>query len=269
MAVIDTRHDAFDMARVVSRTFGAIGRNGAAFAVLALGLVAVPRSIVAILQAQLIPLAASGAFFNLTPGTWLRYGELSLGVGLLNIVFAVLLQAAVIRIVVQDLNDERARIADSLSAGLNVAVPVIFLGILIWLGVLLGFILFIVPGLMLATRWIVAVPVRVMERQTVLGAMGRSAQLTSGHRWTIFALMFAYMVVVWVFSAVFGQLLVSTLLTQPNALTHLASPPVLIFSALISAATSILAASGVAAIYCELRGVKEGVAPSALAAIFD
>jgi PPOX class probable F420-dependent enzyme len=51
------------------------------------------------------------------------------------------------------------------------------------LAVVFGLLLLVVPGLLLIARWSVYIPAIVAERDSILG-LGRSAELTRGHRWT-------------------------------------------------------------------------------------
>lgn len=56
------------------------------------------------------------------------------------------------------------------------------------LGVLLGFMLLIVPGLLLMVRWALATPVVIRENLGTTAALRRSAELTKGNRWRILGL---------------------------------------------------------------------------------
>jgi hypothetical protein len=62
-------------------------------------------------------------------------------------------------------------------------------GLLAGLGIALGLILLIVPGLYLLTRWALIVPVIVLEKRRAGEAFGRSHELVRGHGWTIFGLV--------------------------------------------------------------------------------
>jgi hypothetical protein len=59
-------------------------------------------------------------------------------------------------------------------------------GLLAVLGVALGLILLIVPGLILLTWWILIAPVIVLERRGVFESFGRSRELVRGHGWSVF-----------------------------------------------------------------------------------
>ena len=66
---------------------------------------------------------------------------------------------------------------------------------------------------MMATAWIMAVPAQVVEQPGVFGAIGRSADLTRGHRWPIFGLMIIFAIgstaAQGALTGVFGALLAS------------------------------------------------------------
>ncbi|WP_027133275.1 glycerophosphoryl diester phosphodiesterase membrane domain-containing protein [Geminicoccus roseus] len=66
---------------------------------------------------------------------------------------------------------------------------------LISIGVLIGMVLFVVPGLWLATLWIVAVPAAIVEELSPLSAARRSSQLTRGNRWPALVLVILSVVV--------------------------------------------------------------------------
>ncbi len=76
-------------------------------------------------------------------------------------------------------------------------------GILAGIGVVLGFILLVVPGLFLITIWAVVAPVIVVERLGVLDAFGRSRQLVRGHGWPVFGTVLAAFLITILAAALF------------------------------------------------------------------
>jgi hypothetical protein len=107
-----------------------------------------------------------------------------------GIVAAFLLQATLVK-AVDDVRDGRADL--SLSDTVEAARP--YLGrvagasILAGIGILIGLILVIIPGLFLMTIWCLIVPVIVLENASVGQSFGRSQQLVRGYGWHVFGTM--------------------------------------------------------------------------------
>ena len=250
------------MGRVVSKTFGAIDRNGSTLLVLALVLGAAPQVVTSFLQARANPVVSG------SPSTSSAFIGLFFISALISSVLSIVLQAAVIHGVVEDLNGRPPKLADCFSAGLKVILPVLAIGIVSGTAIALGFILLIVPGIILAMRWLVAVPVRVAEGPGVFAALARSVQLTKGNRWALFGLVFAFFVVVWVILAVVLGVAVALSFSAINPQAAATSAPYILLSAVALAAMQTLGAAGIGAIYQELKTVQEGGDPSSLAEVF-
>jgi hypothetical protein len=75
-------------------------------------------------------------------------------------------------------------------------------GLLAGLGIAIGLVLLIVPGLYLMTRWAMIAPVVVREHTGIGAAFTRSAELVRGSGWRVFGLV----LIVGVLSAVVGSL---------------------------------------------------------------
>jgi hypothetical protein len=67
-----------------------------------------------------------------------------------------------------------------------VLLPLLGLAIVAGIGIAIGFVLIIVPGLILLTIWSVAAPVMVIEQPGVFAALGRSRDLVRGYGWPVF-----------------------------------------------------------------------------------
>lgn len=65
----------------------------------------------------------------------------------------------------------------------------ILAGILAGLGIAVGLVLFIIPGLFLLTWWCLIVPVIVLEGKQVGESFSRSRELVRGHGWTVFGVV--------------------------------------------------------------------------------
>ena len=172
-----------------------------------------------------------------------------------------ILQAALIRLTIEDINGQQPTFSDAFNRGLAVLLPIIGLSILAYLGIMIGTMLLIIPGIYLFVRWSVAVPVLVQERLGVIESLRRSAELTKGSRWRIFAL------IVILYLAIIVILMLLAMLTL--AVTSLAGNFVgAALSAALSAISTMIASIAVAVAYVELRYVKEGTDVKELAEIF-
>ena len=70
-------------------------------------------------------------------------------------------------------------------------MPLLGLGIVAGIAIGIGFLLLIVPGLILMTIWSVAAPVLVLERAGVFASLGRSRELVRGNGWQVFGVIVA------------------------------------------------------------------------------
>lgn len=68
-------------------------------------------------------------------------------------------------------------------------------GVLAAVGIGLGLIALVIPGLVLMTRWILIVPVIVLEGRSAGDAFGRSRELVRGHGWAVFGVIFVTLVI--------------------------------------------------------------------------
>ncbi len=80
-------------------------------------------------------------------------------------------------------------------------------GLLAGLGVLVGLLLLIVPGLYLLTIWSVIVPVIVLENRSVMESFGRSRELVRGNGWNVFGVIVLSFLVLLVAGIAIGLLL--------------------------------------------------------------
>ena len=256
MSTTSLEQGKLDIGRVIQQLFQVLGRNFASFFVLALVLIGTPSAVINYLQLS-----------SVRPGELPQIGMGVVYAGLAALILSAILQASLIYATVQDLSGQKKPIGDSLATGLRAFLPLILLTILLSLGIGLGFVLLIVPGVMLACAWCVAVPVLVAERRGVFETFGRSADLTRGNRWRIFALFLLYLVAAIVVSAVIGAF--AGVGAAVAALQGGFSPIFAIVNALGSAVTAVVGATGVAVLYVELRQAREGTGAEALAEVFS
>jgi hypothetical protein len=84
----------------------------------------------------------------------------------------------------------RPRLIEVAKQGLAVLLVVFAAEIVAAIGITLGFALFVVPGVILALRWVVVAQVAATEHVDWLGALRRSGQLTSGNYLHVFGALF-------------------------------------------------------------------------------
>ena len=84
--------------------------------------------------------------------------------------------------------------------------PLFLLAIVTGVLLTIGFILFIIPGIILALMWFVAVPVLVAEDKGVFASMSRSSELTKGNRWRLIWLVVIIYVLLFIIAFIVGLL---------------------------------------------------------------
>jgi hypothetical protein len=111
---------------------------------------------------------------------------------------AVTLFTGMVVQLVADVQDGRrdATPRQLLGAAAPVLGQLILVGVVVAVGIMAGFILLILPGLILITVWSVAAPVVVLEHPGVFAALRRSRVLVRGNGWRVFAVILALVVLV-------------------------------------------------------------------------
>ncbi|MGO9487782.1 MAG: hypothetical protein ACLQBB_01995 [Solirubrobacteraceae bacterium] len=121
---------------------------------------------------------------------------------LIGLIATTLFTGMVVQLVA-DVQDGRrdATPGQLLRAVLPVLGSLILVALVAGVLILIGFVLIIVPGLILLTVWSVAAPVVVLERPPGLGALRRSRELVRGYGWQAFGVIFVLGVAVAVLAA--------------------------------------------------------------------
>jgi hypothetical protein len=111
---------------------------------------------------------------------------------------------------VEDIRDGRAdlSLAETYERVRPQLPAIIVGGLLAGLGIALGLVLLIVPGLILLTWWIVIIPVIVLEERSAGEAFGRSRELVRGHGWNVFGVIVLTILLVIAFQIVLSLLLI-------------------------------------------------------------
>jgi hypothetical protein len=175
---------------------------------------------------------------------------------LISLVATTLFTGMIVELVA-DLQDGRR---DSSVTGLLQAVtPVlgrlILVGIVAGLGVVIGFVLLIVPGLILITIWSVAAPVMVLERPSVFDALSRSRELVRGNGWQVFGVILVLDVLVVILGA-------GIELGASSA----GAGAGIVARVIVGVLAGPLSALAAAVLYFELRGARFAATPTAPAA---
>ena len=125
--------------------------------------------------------------------------------GVLFIALVFLYEGMVVKLV-QDVQDGRRdhSVGDLMRGVEPVFWPLVGASILAGIGIGIGFILLIIPGLILMVIWAVVAPVIVLERPGVFAAFGRSRELVRGNGWNVFAVIVIVFLAVAVISSAAG-----------------------------------------------------------------
>jgi hypothetical protein len=157
---------------------------------------------------------------------------------------SVLYQGMVVELV-QDVQDGRRdhSVGQLLRSVEPVFWPLVAVSILFGLGVGVGFVLLIIPGLILLVIWSVVAPVTVLEHPGVFAAFGRSRELVRGNGWNVFGVIVIVIVIIFVISIAVG-LVTTGLGSLGRALVQWA----------VNSAIAPVAALSASVLYFALRG---------------
>jgi len=269
MSVAAGTGENFDVGRVLSQVGALIGRNFVPFFVLSLLFAGLPALLIFVIQMNMLganPVEAmqtgAGSPYGLT--TFVLFA-------LLATLPAYVLQAALTRASIDDLTGKGVSIGAAVQAGLRYLLPLIGLGIIMSLGIGAALLVFVIPGIILAVCWIVSSPVLIVEKTGVFQAMQRSLQLTRNHRWALFGMLVLYIIVFFVINVVMGLVMGGTMGAFGGTSPALIRPTLVtgVIQAFVGSFEVMLTTVAIAAIYFELRRIKDGVGVTELASVFD
>jgi uncharacterized membrane protein len=240
---------AISIGGVFSRTFAALGANLVTFLVISFLI--------------LLPLF----LFNLLAGGGMAANPLVAGpsyyIGLvLSMVLTYTAMGAMVYGTVAYLSGQKAGLGECLGRGLSVVLPVIVIAILITLMGAIGMLLLIVPGIIVFVVTAAAVPAAVVEKPGIWGSIKRSAELTKGNRWRVFALLVIFYVALMAIG--WGLQFAGLPVLSPDG-----SMAAIVMLYVWSGVTTAFFAVFGAVLYHDLRVAKEGVSASQIAAVFD
>ena len=127
---------------------------------------------------------------------------------LLSLVALFWLQAALVK-AVDDVRDGRADLSlgETFAAAREHLSAVLVAGVLAAIGIIVGLILVIVPGLVLMTWWAVIIPAIVLENRSAGESFSRSRELVRGYGWGVFGVIVLMILLLIGFQIVLGLIL--------------------------------------------------------------
>lgn len=259
MTVATAAPERFDLGRVFSSGFTIVGRRPLTFVVLAAIFVYLPTAATLWLTTNWLPQPTPGAVD--LPGTFRRLGIVEL-IAVAFGGFGWVMQGACAAAALSDFGDRPLGVGEALGRAAGRLPLVYVMGLLATLAIVLGSFALVVPGVLMALAWAVGGVVATVEN-TGFKAFGRSAELTRGYRIQLLIILIAYGIVGVVVSLVARAFSGAALGAAPPLWMTLGVQP------LASAVVQIFEVATLIAAYVELRGVKEGLAASSLASLFD
>jgi len=233
----------FMIGDVLGRSFSILGRNLVPFTVLS-GFASLPYL---------------AYYLTMSPGRSVAPNPTAIALPLvLGFVLRMFVQAIILNAAFQDMRGRTVSMGESFRVGISRFLPIIGVIILEGMGVALGLVLLIVPGIILMLMWYVALPACVVERIGPVESLGRSAALTKGHRWKILGLILLVAIVGGVIGGVIGAVAVIS--------GHIG---LAIVQYLVQVFVSLYSAILVIVLYRDLRVAKEGIDTEQIAAVFD
>jgi hypothetical protein len=179
------------------------------------------------------------------------------GLALLALLISLVAQTLFTGMVVElvaDVQDGRrdASVSGLLQAAMPVFGQLLAVGIVVGVAVLVGLVLFVVPGLIVLTLWSVAAPVVVLERPPGLSALARSRELVRGHGWQVFGVIFVFAILLIVLAGALQ-------LAADSAGTGFG----IVVRVIVGVLTAPLSALAAAVLYFQLRRAEGSAAPAA------
>lgn len=256
---------------VLARAFAAIGAAPVRFLGTSLVLSALPYALSTMIGRSAMRASTTASIGAVSPASALS----AIPWGLLSVVWIgyfilyLVAKTILIRTAVAAEGEGRGEtFGGTVAAAVRVLLPLAAATMLYFIGIWLGMILLIVPGVILALMWAVTGPVLVNERIGVFAAFGRSRRLTKGARLRIMGLVIVVFAVYLVFAFALG--FAGHGLSGFGAASAAASRSAVqtVLTAVIQTVFFTVWSAVQASLYLELRDWKDGVAGDRLADIF-
>lgn len=189
------------------------------------------------------------------------------GASILSLLVNVLVSAALTYGVVMELQGQRASFGACIATGLARFFPALGVGLLTSLCMMGGFILLVIPGVIVFCMLYVSTQVSVLERPGIGASLRRSRELTRGHRLQIFGLVLVLAIIGMLLNWILSGVLINRATTPDEVFATLSRSVYTTFVAQVVTGSLSAVMAGVA--YYYLRAEKEGTSAAELAAIFD
>jgi hypothetical protein len=208
-----------------------------------------------------LPFALAGAPFAAADASGIAWGLIFIVVlvgllvffGLNTIGEAVLLLGAF-----RYMRGQPIRVSEALRRGFARVLSLVGLGILSALGLMAGFVLLIVPCVILLCMWWVAVPACVVEGLGPVESLSRSSDLTRGYRWKVFGLV----LLLWLINGIGSKMVEVVFALGGDLVSSIGSFVSFVVWTAFSNCVLVIA-------YHDLRVAKEGIDTEQIAAVFD
>jgi hypothetical protein len=245
-----------DLGQVIRLTFSAIGGNFLDFTILVLVFAVLPIVVIEYVFMQYLPGSA-------------EFGPSYLLLTVAEAIPVAIATGAITQGAILHFDGQKAALGDCLTVGIRLLPQLLVVSILCTIAIMLGLLVLVIPGILVSITLAVATPALVVEKPGIFGSLTRSSNLTKGSRWGVFWLGAAFGVAYALISFGVGYLMGAV--AQLSAEESLLDPPVWLNLLIIGVATTLstlIASAGAAALYYELRTMKEGATSGELAEVF-
>jgi hypothetical protein len=229
------------------------------------------------LVTTLVPIAVGGS------GAIVGEGEASMGLQVVVAIISVLLIVSAFAasvLIVHEIGHGRPSSAlTALRAALSQIIPLAILSVVFYVALTIMTTLLIVPGIWIAAVWAATVPAIMLDRAG-FGALGRSARLTKGYRWSVAGVLVVIGVIALVLLGISVAFVYSLMGTSFSDLatgdTPSITPPgaavimvIVVVQIVMNSLFYGVLAAVVASIYMRLKEIKEGGDGGAVAEVFN
>ena len=191
------------------------------------------------------------------------------GMGLLAvflmIVLGTLSQAIVLYGAFQVMRGRPIDLVESARIGMRRFFSIVGIAISVPVLCVLASVFFVIPGMILYVMWFVAAPICVVEQLGPFRSMGRSRELTKGHRWKIFGLQLLILIPALIVGAIIGAVMIASM----GGFLAVAAALGTTLGQVVNVIWTAFYAIVIVVTYHDLRVAKEGVDTEQIAAVFE